>query len=57
MQRCMAVLVYKALNLFKSSDDAFLSRGAAGLLLRLGEVVEFRTQLIEVEVSHSGPHL
>ncbi len=45
----------EALDFLEAGDDALLARRAAALLLRLGEVVEFGAQFVEVEVSHSGP--
>ena len=54
--RGAAVFLDKALDLLESGDDALLARRASALLLRLGEVVEFGAQFVEVEVTHSDPH-
>jgi hypothetical protein len=55
MLRHASVLFDKTLDL--SSNPAMMrSRGASAARLRLGEVVEFRAQFIEVEVTHSGLH-
>ena len=53
--RCAAVLLDKALYLFKAGDNLFLARGAAALFFRPRELFEFGAKLVEVEVTHSGP--
>ena len=55
MLRRVAVLLDKPLDFLESGDDALLARGAAALLFRLGEVVEFGAQFVEIEVTHSAP--
>ncbi|WP_244529514.1 hypothetical protein [Mesorhizobium qingshengii] len=49
------MLLDKSLYLVEAGDDALLLRGAPAFLLRLREVVEFGTQFVEVEVTHSAP--
>jgi hypothetical protein len=56
MLRGAAVLFDELLYLVESGNDAFLARGAPALFLRLGEVVEFGAQLVQVEVTHSALH-
>ena len=56
MLRGAAMLIDETLNFLEARDDAFLARGAAALLIRLGEIREFAAQFIKIEVTHSGPH-
>jgi hypothetical protein len=56
MLRSMTVFLDEALDFFESGDDALFARGALALFLRLGEVVEFGAQFVQVEVTHSVPH-
>ena len=54
----VAVLFDKSLDFLKSSDDAFLARGAHGILLRLDLNAKLRQQGIIVigeAVSHGRP--
>ena len=55
MLRRVPVLLDEALNLLETGDDAFLAWRVGSLLLRLGEVVEFAAQVVEVEVTHNVP--
>ena len=45
----------ETLNLLEARDDPLLAWRATALLFRLGEIVEFGAQFVEVEVTHSGP--
>jgi hypothetical protein len=54
--RSTTVFLDKALDFFKPGDDAHFARGATALFLRLGEIVEFGAQFVQIEVTHSAHH-
>src|ERR1700688_1871641 len=49
------VFLNKPLYLLEPGYDALLARRASAFLLRLREVVQFFTQFVEVDVTHSDP--
>jgi hypothetical protein len=57
MLRRMPVIIDKSLDLFKSSDDALVSRAPTPRLLGLRKFGKLASQLVKIEVTHSGPHL